>query len=107
RSPRPCRLSSSPSTRNSWASIAKAPATLSFLPTGTASRPTQWSGPNEIDDLAAAFQNYQATRLERTARVQLTSRPNTWGEQPEHTSWVSGYDAWPTPLVRPQLRAAG
>jgi 6-hydroxynicotinate 3-monooxygenase len=61
----------------------------------------------EIDDVAAAFQSYQATRLERTARVQLTSRQNTWGKQAEDTSWVYGYDAWHTPLLRPQLRAAG
>jgi 6-hydroxynicotinate 3-monooxygenase len=61
----------------------------------------------EIDDVAAAFQSYQATRLERTARVQLTSRQNTWGKQAEDTSWVYGYDAWHTPLLGPQLRAAG
>jgi salicylate hydroxylase/6-hydroxynicotinate 3-monooxygenase len=61
----------------------------------------------EIDDVTAAFQTYQATRLERTARVQLTSRQNTWGKQAEDTSWVYGYDAWQTPLVSPQLQAAG
>jgi 6-hydroxynicotinate 3-monooxygenase len=61
----------------------------------------------EIDDVAAAFQSYEATRLERTARVQLTSRQNTWGKQAEDTSWVYGYDAWHTPLLHPQLRAAG
>ena len=38
-----CRPSSSSSTRNSWASIAKAPASISSLPTGTASRSTQGS----------------------------------------------------------------
>jgi 2-polyprenyl-6-methoxyphenol hydroxylase-like FAD-dependent oxidoreductase len=61
----------------------------------------------EIDDVTAAFQTYQATRLERTARVQLTSRQNTWGKQAEDTSSVYGYDAWQTPLVSPQLQAAG
>jgi hypothetical protein len=25
----------------------------------------------------------------------------------QHPSWVYGYDAWHTPLVCPQLRAAG
>jgi salicylate hydroxylase/6-hydroxynicotinate 3-monooxygenase len=53
----------------------------------------------EIDDVAQAFRSYQATRLERTARVQLTSRQNTWGKQATDPSWVYGYDAWRTPLA--------
>ena len=61
----------------------------------------------EIDDVAAAFQSYQATRLERTAHVQRTSRPNTWGKQAEDTSWVYGCDALHAPLVLPQWRVAG
>jgi salicylate hydroxylase/6-hydroxynicotinate 3-monooxygenase len=52
-----------------------------------------------IDDVAEAFRCYEATRLERTARVQLTSRQNTWGRQPVDPSWVYGYDAWSTPLA--------
>ena len=61
----------------------------------------------EIDDVAAAFQSYQATRLERTAHVQRTSRQNTWGKQAEDTSWVYGCDALHAPLVLPQWRVAG
>jgi 6-hydroxynicotinate 3-monooxygenase len=61
----------------------------------------------EIDDVAEAFRCYQATRLERTARVQLTSRQNTWGKQAVDPFWVYGYDAWQTPLARPSTQAAG
>ena len=55
----------------------------------------------EIDDVAGAFSCYEATRLERTARVQLTSRQNTWGKQAVDPFWVYGYDAMQTPLARP------
>ena len=61
----------------------------------------------EVDDPAAAFQSYEATRLERTARIQLTSRQNTWGRQDTDPSWVYGYDALQTPLARPAIHAAG
>jgi salicylate hydroxylase/6-hydroxynicotinate 3-monooxygenase len=59
----------------------------------------------EIDDLAEAFRRYQATRFERTARVQLTSRQNTWGKQKMDPGWVYGYDAWRTP-IRPGTDAS-
>jgi salicylate hydroxylase/6-hydroxynicotinate 3-monooxygenase len=55
----------------------------------------------EVDDAAEAFRSYEATRLERTARVQLTSRQNTWGKQAIDPSWVYGYDAWSAPLAHP------
>lgn len=55
----------------------------------------------EVDDTAEAFRCYEATRLERTARVQLTSRQNTWGKQAIDPSWVYGYDAWSAPLALP------
>jgi 2-polyprenyl-6-methoxyphenol hydroxylase-like FAD-dependent oxidoreductase len=60
----------------------------------------------EFDDPAAAFRSYEATRLERTARVQLTSRQNTWGRQDNDPSWVYGYDALQTPLARPRAQPA-
>jgi salicylate hydroxylase/6-hydroxynicotinate 3-monooxygenase len=51
------------------------------------------------DGVADAFRRFEATRKERTARVQLTSRTNTWLKQPTDTDWVYGYDAWTTPLA--------
>jgi salicylate hydroxylase/6-hydroxynicotinate 3-monooxygenase len=53
----------------------------------------------QADDPAAALQLYEATRLQRTARIQLTSRQNTWGKQPTDSSWLYGYDVWHAPLT--------
>jgi len=58
------------------------------------------------DDPADAFRRYEATRLERTARIQLTSRQNTWGKERIDPGWVYGYDAWTAPLADAQLAAA-
>ena len=53
----------------------------------------------ESDDPAVAFRRYEATRHERTARLQLTSRANTWGKHKVDPSWVYGYDVWQAPIV--------
>ena len=55
----------------------------------------------DFDDPAEAFRRYEATRLERTARLQLTSRANTWGKSKVDPSWVYGYDVWQTPIASP------
>lgn len=51
------------------------------------------------DGVAAAFRRYEATSQPRTARMQLTSRTNTWGKGVTDTDWVYGYDAWTAPLT--------
>jgi 6-hydroxynicotinate 3-monooxygenase len=56
-------------------------------------------------DADEAFARYEATRIERTSRIQLTSRQNTWGKQAVDPGWVYGYDVWDTPLSPP--RAGG
>src|SRR5262245_19784038 len=53
----------------------------------------------EINDIGEAFRRYEATRLERTARLQLTSRANTWGKDKSDPSWVYAYDCWQTPIL--------
>lgn len=53
----------------------------------------------ETDDVAEAFRRYEATRRDRTARVQLTSRQNSWGKERMDPAWVYGYDAWSTPIA--------
>jgi 6-hydroxynicotinate 3-monooxygenase len=53
----------------------------------------------ERDAVANAFRRFEATRKERTARVQNTSRANTWLSGKTDTAWVYGYDAWTTPLA--------
>ena len=51
---------------------------------------------------------YEATRQERTARVQLTSRQNSWGKGVTDTDWVYGYNAWTAPLAdAPRLARTG
>jgi salicylate hydroxylase/6-hydroxynicotinate 3-monooxygenase len=51
------------------------------------------------DGVADGFRRFEATRRERTARVQQTSRTNTWLRQKTDTDWVYAYDAWTTPLA--------
>lgn len=51
-------------------------------------------------DPALSFARYEATRLERTARIQLTSRQNTWGKTAGDPGWVYGYNAWSTPIAQ-------
>jgi 6-hydroxynicotinate 3-monooxygenase len=51
------------------------------------------------DGIADAFGRFEATRKERTSRVQATSRANTWLKQKTDADWVYAYDAWTVPLV--------
>lgn len=49
--------------------------------------------------VANAFRRFEATRKERTSRVQATSRANTWLKQKTDADWVYAYDAWTVPLA--------
>jgi salicylate hydroxylase/6-hydroxynicotinate 3-monooxygenase len=53
----------------------------------------------EREGIAGAFARYEATRKQRTARVQLTSRENRWGKGATNPDWVYGYNAWTAPLA--------
>jgi 6-hydroxynicotinate 3-monooxygenase len=53
----------------------------------------------DSDGVAQAFRRYEATRLPRTSRIQLTSRRNTWMRTATDADWVYGYDAWQAPLA--------
>jgi salicylate hydroxylase/6-hydroxynicotinate 3-monooxygenase len=53
----------------------------------------------EREGIAMALMRYEATRKERTARVQLTSRENRWGKGATDPDWVYGYNAWTAPLA--------
>lgn len=48
--------------------------------------------------LAQAWQAYQDARLDRTSRIQLSSRDNTWLRQGGNADWVYEYDSWSAPL---------
>ena len=45
------------------------------------------------------FQRYEAVRIGRTSRIQLTSRQNTWGKSATDPGWVYGYDVFAAPLL--------
>jgi salicylate hydroxylase/6-hydroxynicotinate 3-monooxygenase len=51
------------------------------------------------DEIPNAFRRFEASRKDRTARVQQTSRANTWLRERTDTDWVYAYDAWTTPLA--------
>jgi 6-hydroxynicotinate 3-monooxygenase len=51
------------------------------------------------DGVANAFRRFEATRRDRTARVQQTSRTNTWLKEKTDADWVYAYDAWTVPLA--------
>jgi len=53
----------------------------------------------EREGVANAFRRFEATRRERTTRVQETSRRNTWLREKTDTDWVYTYDAWSIPLA--------
>jgi 6-hydroxynicotinate 3-monooxygenase len=49
--------------------------------------------------VANAFRRFEASRKERTTRVQETSRANKWLKEKTNTDWVYAYDAWTVPLA--------
>jgi salicylate hydroxylase/6-hydroxynicotinate 3-monooxygenase len=51
------------------------------------------------DGLPEAFRRCEANRRERTARIQLGARQNTWMRFGANTDWVYDYDAWHEPLA--------
>jgi salicylate hydroxylase/6-hydroxynicotinate 3-monooxygenase len=53
----------------------------------------------EREGVTNAFRRFEATRKERTERVQQTSRANTWLSGRTDTDWVYGYNAWTVPLA--------
>ena len=53
----------------------------------------------EPDGVANAFRRFEASRRDRTSRVQETSRTNTWLKEKTDTDWVYAYDAWTVPLA--------
>ena len=52
-----------------------------------------------VEDIAAAFKRYEATRKPRTSQIQTQSSKNTWLKGETDPAWVYGYDACVAPLV--------
>jgi 6-hydroxynicotinate 3-monooxygenase len=61
---------------------------------------------DEDTSLEEAFRRFEATRKERTSRVQLTSHKNQWMSTRTDPDWVYGYDAWTVPLAPRQTVGA-
>lgn len=55
----------------------------------------------DVTGVAAAFQNYENARKDRTARVQIGSRGNEWLKQGGNADWVYGYVASAAALSGP------
>jgi salicylate hydroxylase/6-hydroxynicotinate 3-monooxygenase len=53
------------------------------------------------DKLHSALEAYTANRKERTTRMQLTNRENTWLRFKTDTDWVYDFDAWQAKLAGP------
>ncbi len=53
----------------------------------------------DADGVAQALRRYERSRIERTSKIQLTSRLNTWMRHSTDPAWVYGYDAWTAPLA--------
>ena len=45
-----------------------------------------------------AFQHYEASRIERTSRVQKESHDNVWLRYEQDPSWCFGYNVWSDPI---------
>ena len=54
-----------------------------------------------LDDPAAAFRSYAATRISRVSEVQRISVANTWMGGPTDTDWFYCYDACTAPVAAP------
>jgi 6-hydroxynicotinate 3-monooxygenase len=57
-------------------------------------------------ELEKAFQLFEATRFDRTARIQRESHKNEWTRTGMDHSWVYGYDVYSAPLGVPQPQPA-
>ena len=55
---------------------------------------------DESKDIEQAFKQFENTRIERTSKIQITSRQNQWMSKRTDPDWVYGYDAWNTPLSK-------
>jgi 6-hydroxynicotinate 3-monooxygenase len=53
------------------------------------------------DGVETGLRRYEATRKERTARMQFTSRKNVWGKGVTDVDWVYSYNAWEVSLAPP------
>ena len=59
-----------------------------------------------VHEVGEPFRRYEAIRLARTSRLQLTSRQNTWGKQKLGPGRVYGYNVWQIAVSAESLASA-
>ena len=52
----------------------------------------------DFDGFSDAFCRFERNRKDRTSRIQLGARKNTWMRTPPDMTWLYDYDAWTVPL---------
>jgi len=57
------------------------------------------------DGITDAFATFEATRKERTSKIQHVSHMNVWLHRSSDTDWVFAYDPWNEPLAKPPVAA--
>jgi 6-hydroxynicotinate 3-monooxygenase len=53
----------------------------------------------DLEGFGDAFRRFERNRKERTSRIQLGTRQNTWMRTAPDSAWLYDYDAWTVPLV--------
>jgi salicylate hydroxylase/6-hydroxynicotinate 3-monooxygenase len=53
----------------------------------------------DLEGFGDAFRRLERNRKERTSRIQLGTRQNTWMRTAPDSAWLYDYDAWTVPLV--------
>jgi 6-hydroxynicotinate 3-monooxygenase len=52
----------------------------------------------DLDGFSDAFRRFERNRKDRTSRIQLGARKNTWMRTATDMTWLYDYDAWTVPL---------
>lgn len=52
----------------------------------------------DLDGFSDAFRRFEQNRKDRTSRIQLGARKNTWMRTAPDMTWLYDYDAWTVPL---------
>ncbi|MEA2968968.1 MAG: 6-hydroxynicotinate 3-monooxygenase [Alphaproteobacteria bacterium] len=52
----------------------------------------------DLDGFSDAFRRFERNRKDRTSRIQLGARKNTWMRTAPDMTWLYDYDAWTVPL---------
>ena len=60
--------------------------------------PSRLDEGTDLDGFSDAFRRFERNRKDRTSRIQLGARKNTWMRTAPDMTWLYDYDAWTVPL---------